>query len=171
MKKRFNIILIPISKGAEVAAIAKKLYSISAGYKAGEGSLPHVTLCQFYADREDINPIWKGICETSINKTIDLKFESISCLNVIGYNWVSLVPNNLDELMKMHLTVTSFIDKPIGKCFEKFDAHMTLINTLMDDYKGVVAEVLPEVFFQDTFKLAVGESDEVGRLENILYKI
>jgi hypothetical protein len=61
MIKKYNLALIPTSKKDEITIFAKKLSYLADNYLIGEGSLPHVTLCQFNAEESDIRSIWEKV--------------------------------------------------------------------------------------------------------------
>jgi 2'-5' RNA ligase len=168
MKNRYNIALLPISKGDEFVNFAKNLYGIAGEYKLGDASYPHVTLCQFTAEESEVEAIWKKVCESPIEQSIELTLKDFSCITIDNSNWVSLLPDNLDELMKMHCAVANLIESRVGRCFEKYDAHMTLINTTQKNYKDMVLS-LPYVPIQDVFILSLGRSDEIGQFKKVIY--
>jgi 2'-5' RNA ligase len=168
MKKRYNIALLPISKSNEFISFAKNLYNIADEYRLGDNSLPHLTLCQFMAAESDVEDIWKKVCETLIDHSIELTLKDFSCLTIDNSSWVSLLPDNTEKLMKMHCSVASLIGDPIGRCFEKYDAHLTLINTKQKNYNNIVLS-FPCVPIRDVFKLSLGTSDEIGQYKKILY--
>lgn len=47
MPKKYNLALIPVSKGVEAVRFAKKFAGLADKYLLGDNSLPHVTIYQF----------------------------------------------------------------------------------------------------------------------------
>ncbi len=60
MLKKYNIALIPIKNSRQFVnyAIALSRNILSATYLLGEKSLPHVSLCHFETDENNIETIW-----------------------------------------------------------------------------------------------------------------
>jgi 2'-5' RNA ligase len=168
VKNRYNIALIPISKADEFINFTQNLATIADRYKVSPTSLPHVTLCQFMAEDSEVEALWERVCESSVQQSIVLTLNDFSCITIDNSSWVSLLPDNLEILMKMHCTVANLIEGRIGRCFDKFDAHMTLISTNQEDYKDKVLS-LPYVPIQDDFILSLGKSDDIGQFKELIY--
>jgi len=168
MKKKYNLALTPTCKGYEAVKLANKLAHIADNYLLGEKSLPHVTLYQFQAEENDIDSIWKKVCGTWEEKPINLIFNKFSC---ITFNddifWVSLLPDNLDVLNKMHVFIANILLLPVKKAF---DPHMTLINTKHKEYETEV-EKLSRSYepIEDNFLLSLGASDDIGQLTELIH--
>jgi len=169
MEKKYNLALIPLSKSDEVIALAKKLAAFAGQYLLGEKSLPHVTLYQFYIEENEIDQVWKQICMTWEEKSIELKLNKFSIkMSDEHAFWVSLLPNHGDDLYKMHVKIANSLQLPIK---DTFDPHMTLISSKNNvDKKEVewVADSYQPII--DTFILSLGSSDENGQLTEIIYR-
>lgn len=108
MKSRYNIALIPSSESDSVVKCAYFLSDIADSYLLGKHSLPHVTLCQFQANESDIESIWEKARNELSQTSIELTFEKFSCITFDKSTfWASLLPDNGDELMKMHSVIAS----------------------------------------------------------------
>lgn len=167
MAKKYNLALIPISKGNEAITLANKLSHIADKYLLGERSFPHVTLHQFQADEKDIDIIWKKVCEEWQQKSINLEFNKFSCVTFdSNIFWVSLLPVDCDVLHRMHGFIANFLSLPVKKTF---DPHMTLINTKDREYEKEVAKL--SSFYEpikDNFVLCLGISDDIGQLTEVI---
>src|SRR5690348_12158037 len=134
MKRKYNFALIPQTKSDEVVSIARKFSAISDKYLLGENSNPHVTLYQFELEENEEDSIWARVSEAWKEKPLTLAFNKMSCItfdNVIY--WVSLLPDQIAILHKMHSNVAGMIALPVKK---SFDPHMTLINSKNKDYEN-----------------------------------
>lgn len=166
MLKKYNVALIPTSKRQDIIKLAQIFSDISGLYQLAEASLPHVTLCQFRAEENEIDSIWQKVCKMLPESSIDLEFKDFSCIALKNNFWVSLMPNQRTVLLEMHKIVTSAIKQPIN---ELYDPHMTLINTIDGEYKKKVRQIKKSYTpIYDTFILSVGESDEVGQFIKLL---
>ncbi len=169
MKGKYNLALIPQTKADEVVSFARKFSTIADKYLLGENSNPHVTLYQFEVEEEDEEAIWARVSETWKEKPLTLTFNKMSCNtfdNVIY--WVSLLPDQIAILHKMHGNVAGMIELPVKK---SFDPHMTLINSKNKDYENEVQRLCSSCYtMTDTFVLCFGRSDDVGQLTEILYR-
>jgi 2'-5' RNA ligase len=164
---KYNLALTPISHGDEVVKCANQFSSMANTYLLGENSLPHVTLYQFEASERLIEDIWKRVNESWKKDLIELKFEEFSCISFDNeIFWTSLLPNNRENLFKMHALIAELLGKPIKS---NFDPHMTLFNTKNSDYKNDV-ELIKSTYkpISDTFVLSLGHSDDVGQLSKII---
>lgn len=166
---KYNFALIPNTKSDEVIMFANKFSNISDKYLLGQCSLPHVTLYQFEIDECKVDYLWKLACKTLEEKTMNLEFDKFSCLTFDNkVYWVSLLPNDCEELHKMHAIIAEIINKPINK---KFDPHMTLINTKNKDYEREVERLLSSYTqIADQFTLSLGKSDDIGQLTEIIHR-
>lgn len=169
MLKKFNLALIPTSKNAEAVSLAAQFSSLSDNYLLGEKSLPHVTLYQFQAEEKEIESIWRNVCNAWDVIEINLIFDKFSCITLdSNIFWVSLLPNKIDTLNKLHSKLADILNLPIKKTY---DPHMTLINTKNKEYEKEVAKIsLSYVPIKDTFVLSLGASDEIGQLTEIIYR-
>lgn len=169
MKKKYNLALIPTSKGNEVITLAKKLSAIADMYILSEKSLPHVTLYQFQIEEKEVDEIWKNICRVWQEKQIDLMFDQFSCMTFDNcIFWASLLPNHCEVLHKMHIDIAHVLRLPVNK---SFDPHMTLISSRTNEYEKEVALISDSYKpISDTFILSLGVSDDIGQLTEIIYR-
>jgi hypothetical protein len=168
MKTRFNIALIPITKSAEFIQCAKNFYGIATTYKLGVDSLPHVTICQFMAEENDVAAIWETICDSSALQSILLNFNAYSFFSSEAKSWISLLPDHLDALVETHFIAANLIETRIGRCFKSYDPHMTLVSTQEKNFKAIAMahKIRP---IQDLFVLSLGKADELGQYQKVLY--
>jgi 2'-5' RNA ligase len=168
MKNRYNLALMPMTISEDVVRLSHAFSDIADKYVLGEKSLPHVTLCQFEAEEDEIDSIWKKVCEKWREEPIDLVFEKFSCLTFDNQvYWVSLLPNNTDALHDMHRRIAGIINQPIKK---SFDPHMTLINTKNKEYDAKVDKYSRSYKpLRDMFLLKLGRCDDVGQFTEVIY--
>ncbi len=170
MLNRYNIALIPLTQGVRIIKLAKKFAGISESYLLGNKSFSHVTLCQFMQTESALEELWKKVSNALKPHFIELEFREFSFFENPHVYWISLKPDKIEVLKKMHSTVAKIIRKPLGRSFKMYDAHMTLVNTVHKDFlslaKAVEKNYIP---IKDTFYLALGKSDEVGQFKEIIY--
>jgi 2'-5' RNA ligase len=162
MKSRYNIALIPITKSEKFVDLAKNFYPIAGKYKLGTDSHPHITLCQFMATEGEAKSFWEKVCDSSIEHTIKLSLIGIESCTTDSTNWIFLRPDRLTHLMKMHCIVADIIDTRIGRCFEEYDAHMTLVNTDKENYEdAVISQQFQPI--EDEFQISLAATDDLGQ--------
>lgn len=166
---RYNLALIPVSQSKEIIGLVKKFSHLADKYLLDENSLPHVTLYQFEANKNEIDGLWQQISKIWKEYPIDLKFKEFSCLTFDNSTyWVSLLPDNCDKLHKMHLFIADAMNLSANKFF---DPHMTLISTKNSEYEKEVEKIWQSyVPILDSFILALGKSDDIGQFIEIVYK-
>lgn len=166
--KKYNLSLMPMTINDEVVKLSHVFSDFADKYVLGEKSLPHVTLCQFEADDDEIDSIWKKVCEKWGEEPIELMFEEFSCLTFDNQvYWVSLLPNNVDIMHDMHGKIANIINQPIKK---SFDPHMTLINSKNKEYEMQVDKYSSSYkSIRDKFILKLGRCDDVGQFTEIIY--
>jgi 2'-5' RNA ligase len=166
---KYNLALMPVSKDDEIIMHANQLSKLADKYLLGKESLPHVTLYQFEAEEKEVENIWKKVKMSWQGGLIELEFKEFSCISFDDIIfWVSLLPNNCENLHKLHGLIASALDKPIKK---NFDPHMTLINTKNKDYEKDV-DTIKKSFkpISDAFVLSLGSSDALGQLTSVIFK-
>ncbi|MDR3491687.1 MAG: hypothetical protein P4M12_06540 [Gammaproteobacteria bacterium] len=167
---RYNIALIPQTQSAAIIKLAQNFSDISESYLLGADSLPHVTLCQFMQNDSDVKLTWLNVLEVLKTHVIELEFPELNIFINPNLFWVSLKPNKIDILKKMHKQAASVIKKPLGRCFKFYDAHMSLTNTLDKNFQEHVKAVEKKYKpIKDNFILALGQSDEEGQLKKIIH--
>lgn len=162
MIKKFNIALLPLTKCIYFTSFSQKFSMHNIVYQLGPHSLPHVTLGQFYATEIQLEEFWSNICIKINFDYICLNFSRFSCKTFDDKQfWISLIPNNLMLLKKLHSKILPFIDNPNIKIF---DPHLTLIGTLDKAYKEK-GQIPINSFhpISDTFDLSIGECDRIGQ--------
>lgn len=170
MKKRYNIALIPFTRRQAFIELSHCFSTIADSYLLGEKSLPHVTLCQFETDESELDTIWKSVFALMPNASLQLTFSEFSCVTKLSLNWISLLPDKIDILKKMHSEIASIIKTPLNKSFKEYDPHMTLINSKDPSYQKAI-EKISYAPLTDKFTIALGRSDEMGQLTEVLYRL
>jgi hypothetical protein len=173
---RYNIALIPANNPDQFILCAQTLSNTAPAdkYLIGRGaSIPHVSLCHFDSDSDQIEPIWQQVQALAI-PTLPLTFDhhlskafsgNPKYANIV---WVSLIPDKKAELKNLHLIIADIIKVPLNSAFEHYDPHMTLFNSRA---KVACAQfnnhphIVPA--FEDDFVIVLGATDEVGQLIDI----
>ncbi len=167
MKNKYNLVYVPLNKNAEIIAIAQQFAGYADQYLLGKQALPHVTLCQFEAMEQDLESIWSRAGTMIHAKFISLRFDTISILDKHNYHWVSLMPDQRDELFNLHyeaLKVLEISDKVW------FDPHMTLFNSVNDKFADAVNNFTKSFSgLEDKFALALGKSGFAGQFKEIIF--
>lgn len=167
MIKKYNLALIPFTKSHRVIEIAQQFANIADLYLLGKKSFPHVTLYHFYYEENEIETLWMRVLKTWEKQPIVLSFPHFNYQMFKNIYWISLMPDHVEELHNMHGMIANLLNLPIK---DTFDPHMTLINTYNSDYaEEIKAAQSAYSIITDNFYLALGESDNIGQLTNILF--
>jgi 2'-5' RNA ligase len=169
MIKRSNIALIPTQANQQIIDCASHFTEIANNYLLGKQSLPHVTLYQLNGNDHDIPDIIKKLSAIQTIKSIDLSFETFSCISFDQkVHWASLMPDKIAVLMQWHKQIAECMNQPIKPTY---DPHMTLMNTKQHDYELLVDAVkLQYKAIKDKFILSIGESDEIGQYLKVIHR-
>ena len=178
MLKGYNLAFMPIHHSKNFIQLAHDMAKNVklGGYLLGPESLPHVSICHFIMDETHIEEIWAQIQRLAI-PLLSLKFSKIRTKIYLPDSYcdvtqcgVSLIPNNLDILTKVHLTIVEIIENPLNASFFNYDPHLTLFNSYdidgcqhfnyMDDIHSPL---------EDDFVIALGSMDRIGQVKNILF--
>ncbi|OGV41310.1 MAG: hypothetical protein A3F46_03975 [Legionellales bacterium RIFCSPHIGHO2_12_FULL_42_9] len=175
---KFNIALVPIETHRDqFINYATDLSSIKAAeYLLGEGSIPHVSLCQFEAEETEIINVVQKMKALSL-LPIQLTFSTQRCKTYPTHplwgkwSWISLISDQLDQLKSLHLQVAQIV-KPINASFDDYDPHMTLFNSCNKEQSSKLNQS-PQLKAALTgeFEIILGELDDVGQVVTILYHL
>lgn len=162
---KYNLAFIPKLKSKEFISLTEQYTDFHHNYILGKNSIPHVTVCQFYCEVEHLEVLCKRICIELPDKKIDLLFKTVSHLTFDGrIYWLSLLPENTEQLHRIFNTVSKFI---VPLRMDAYDPHLTLFN-----YSSSVINLSQflntQINISDEFELAVGRSDDVGQLMNVI---
>jgi 2'-5' RNA ligase len=166
MNKKYGVVFIPRAKSGDFISLADNNKSSVVSYCLGEGSAPHVTICQFFYDAERIYDLWEMLSNQLEQLQMTLTFKTYSNVTFGGdIHWVSLLPEEGKELKNLFSIISAYV-KPIRS--DQYDPHLTLFNykSLAKDALGLVENIN----ISDEFDLILGEFDEVGQLVRILRK-
>ncbi len=177
-KMKYNIALIPINDRDQFINHADNLSQTAPGDRyhiGGETSIPHVSLCHFECDPDNIDNVWEQVQKLDI-PSLHLTFAENRSRTYpnnpkdAGVSWVSLMPDNLDKLKELHLQVADIIKRPLNGAFDNYDPHMTLFNSKSDDacleFNRNPRLIMP---LEDDFTVALGIIDDVGQINEIIY--
>lgn len=168
--KKYNLALLPIDKSEDFVFLSKKFSSAETKYQLGKNSHPHVTLCQFFMEENQIDFIWEKICNSLEKNALDLEFKSFSCITFDNSTfWISLLPTDVSILHEMQAEILSILNLSNKK---PYDPHLTLISTSDASYKIKAEPFIKEYLtISDKFILSLGECDEIGQFISIAKKI
>lgn len=172
MKNRYNIALLPDSQSDQITLYAHSFSALSHSYLLGQYSLPHVTLCQFLAEKEEALHTWNQVIHALKNPQLSLSFEELSSISFDNcLFWISLLPKETPCLIQMHTEVIRFIQHPVSRIGQAYDPHMTLCNTQDHHYPAAIAR-LKKMYqpISDRFTLALGETDQAGQFLKVIQK-
>ena len=164
--KRFNIAYVPKHNSKKFIELSERFHLKSHNYNLGKNSLPHITICQFIIDENEISQIWNEVCSKMGKYSITLIF---SCFSNIFFDeklfWLSIIPDLNQQLIDT-FNIVSKIVKPIRN--EAFDPHLTLFNYFPDNL-NINFPIEENIKIEEEFELILGESDNAGQLKNIIF--
>ena len=178
MLKGCNLAFLPQYNSKQFIQLANNTsIGIERGrYRLGAASLPHVSICHFILEEAHIESIWKQVQALAI-PPVSLTFstrkakiyppDSYCDVTQCG---ISLIPNNRDVLIKIHLQIANIIQKPLNAAFAHYDPHLTLFNShdieVCDRLNQAPALHSP---LKDTFVIALGGIDRIGQITHVLF--
>ncbi|CEG57404.1 2'-5' RNA ligase family protein [Legionella fallonii] len=176
MVQGYNIAYIPSRNQEHFIQVAQELAATAhpETYCLGPSSFPHISLCHFVMDSESIEGIWRQISNLSL-PPLTLSFATRRSKSYAnhprwgGVCWISLMPDHLDELTRIHLEIAAIIKKPLNAAFKDYDPHLTLFNSCNEkacELFNKSPQVLPPL--NEQFVVALGLLDEVGQITKIL---
>lgn len=164
--KRFNIAYVPKYNSKKFINMSESFHPESYNYNLGESSLPHITICQFIADENEIGQVWNEVCSKISEYGITLIF---NCFSNISFDeklfWLSIIPDFNQQLIDT-FDIVSKIVKPIRN--DAFDPHLTLFNYFPDKL-SINFLLEKSINIEEEFELILGESDNAGQLKNIIF--
>lgn len=179
MIKKYNIAFVPTENSSQfidyAIELSKRLFF--ATYLLGEKSLPHVSVCHFETEENNVESIWQEIIALNL-APMKLIFDNQRSKSYPGHlkwggvSWVSLVSNHLDVLKSIHLKVAAIIKEPLNASFAQYDPHLTLFNCY-NEAECLVFNQNPrlEKSMVDNFVIALGPLDDNGQLLEIIKQL
>lgn len=179
MVKYYNIALIPVHDRDKFIRYAKKLSCFAPAdtyHISEEASIPHISLCHFIAEPEQIDAIWQQVQNLDwpkLHMTFDRHRSKSYPANPDRTDmcWVSLVPDHLEQLKERHLKIAEMIKRPLNAAFEQYDPHMTLFNS-----RALIAcaefnsQPQATASLSDNFTIALGFIDAIGQITQLIYQ-
>src|SRR5258708_30866165 len=108
--KKFNIAFIPKNNTKQFISLIEKEKKYSNSYCIGIKSIPHVTICQFYFDPENVDSVWDKICNNLEDTSIYLSFRRYSNISFDNkLYWLSLLPEEYKDLNEIFRKVTRYL--------------------------------------------------------------
>lgn len=170
----YNIALIPKDHTAEYVKLAKPFEKF-ADYLLGGKSNPHITLAQFYLDdSHDVGEIWMQVQKKS-NYTKDMLPVRLNKTHVKQEGdiiWLALLLD-ADANPACHALHNEIADllqsndiECLNACRDKYAPHMTLART--KDLSKIEVFSNYKIDIQDNYYLALGKSDNIGQLVEVL---
>lgn len=160
---KFNIAYVPKFKTKCFIKLTEDFNLSAHSYCLGKHSLPHVTICQFFAEERQVREVWRTICSVIDDGEISLCFKKLSHLSFDEtIFWLSLLPEYNKKLIDTFNVVSGIVESIRT---DEYDPHLTLCNY----HKDSMEPYFFEQEMQDNFELALGESDDAGQLVRIIY--
>ncbi|MBV8801780.1 MAG: hypothetical protein JO131_02210 [Gammaproteobacteria bacterium] len=166
---KYNFALVPIGQGEQFVEYATQLsYLIGSigQYCLKPNIIPHVTLCQFDSDEDELDMLWKKFNKLEHPNTIKLIFNKVKNTINAGKNWFSLIPNEVLALKFMHKNSLKIIKEPKNLYGDNYDPNLTLLNSL-DLQKSDDAYKI-NVPLTAIFCIAITNRDEAGQAFKII---
>ena len=76
--KRFNIAYVPKHNSKKFIELSESFHPKFHNYNLGKNSLPHITICQFIIDENEISQIWNEVCAKMGEYSVTLIFSCFS---------------------------------------------------------------------------------------------
>lgn len=171
IEKRYNIALIPQRNFEAYVEIANAHFRKNAeGYLLGPYSIPHITMCQFITTSSTLPHIHRELEKAHKNPPIHLTGLRFSNKHASSLWGVSLSVQRSPELLRLLDHVVNILYqhtlKPLNHVGELYTPHLTLarVNTIQLNHFS------KDIFKEDIFRLALGESDDLGQLTKIIHQ-
>ncbi|MBS0185195.1 MAG: hypothetical protein JSS34_02415 [Proteobacteria bacterium] len=167
--KRYNIALLALEKAPYIQE-AQKLFSKNyKNYILGDESLPHITLCQFYAEDGALEGILKDVKKIKAWPSVNFTGISFQKEKNTPFWWAELsvlceasllnFQSHIMSLLKQYKTV------PLNLPENLYRPHLTLARVTSLKIKAIHEDLLT----QRPFTLALGESDFFGQFVKTRY--
>lgn len=178
MLQRYNLAFMPLHHSRKFIQLAHDTaLEIKPGhYLLGPTSLPHVSVCHFIIEETSVERIWEQVQALAVPRlsltfsTQKIKIYPPDSYCDITQCGMSLIPNNRDTLMSIHLQITNIIQKPLNAAFSDYDPHLTLFNSYdiegCNHFKSTPDLQTP---IKDTFAIALGIIDHIGQVTHVLF--
>lgn len=167
--KRYNIALLALEKEPYIQE-AKRLFSkVHDNYLLGDGSFPHVTLCQFYADDLTLEAVLRDLQE--IKRWPFPTFTGISFQKEKDTSrwWAALSVLREEPLLHLRKNMTSLLSShkivPLNPSETSYLPHLTLARISSQEIRPFDDTLLT----QRPFALALGEADFFGQFVRTRY--
>lgn len=165
---RYCVALLPIKNADAFIALSQQI-SLEKDYKLGLNSIPHVTIAQFWFEKNKLEKLWETVIASIKVTPVNLTFKKFSCLTFDNSNyWISLLPTKIEELHRLHNHLNSIINIDLPR---PYDPHLTLLSTKDTNYKEKAQPILNKnISISADFIIAIGHCDELGQFTNILFQ-
>jgi 2'-5' RNA ligase len=135
-------------------------------YYLNKDKLPHVTIAQFEMDEKDLDDLCKKLSQLKLPSTLSLSYNDMQSSHHDALRWYSLMPNELKLLHDIHQKVLNVIAHPTNRHGDKYDPHLTLMNS-RDITKPVAKINLPHPL-SGQFTLMITDRDDVGQAMRVV---
>ena len=177
MLHKYNLAFIPSKNPEQFIQYAAKLSQAAPSdkYLLGVASFPHVSLCHFEIESNQIEDIWKRVCALELPE-LHLTFDEKRSKSYTSHPqwdnvcWVSLIPDNIVTLTEIHLEIAKIIKTPLNAAFSEYDPHLTLFNSHAETACALLNhERRLDPPLEEKFSIALGLIDSVGQVTKILF--
>ena len=126
MLHKYNLAFIPSKNPEQFIQYAAKLSQAAPSdkYLLGVASFPHVSLCHFEIESNQIEDIWKRVCALELPE-LHLTFDEKRSKSYTSHPqwdnvcWVSLIPDNIVTLTEIHLEIAKIINSYAYLCLQR----------------------------------------------------
>ncbi|MGN6670898.1 MAG: 2'-5' RNA ligase family protein [Candidatus Nucleicultricaceae bacterium] len=171
MQQRYNFALLSTGHPERYITAAEHHFQhLADGYLLGSESLPHITLAQFRADPEVLPALITALA--LVPHIIPIHLSGLGFSNKADTPlWgASLTVARSSNLLTLHQTVVHILAQhtlsPLNATGDLYRPHLTLARIHRLD----VHDFKKDIFEGDTFRLALGLSDELGQFKRVLHQ-
>lgn len=181
MTKRYNIVLLPSFKHSnEFINYAASFSSIANQYILGKKSLPHITVCQFEIEKNDIKKVHEinqQLMQITIQKRIFPEFTSLNFVSLegefSGMLAVDLGIKRNEPIMLLHQKVTALLESlgftVLNAKGDLYRPHLTL--TFLSYKNNLHSFIFPKKLMgpsKEPFSLCLGTADLNWQLTGLI---
>jgi 2'-5' RNA ligase len=161
---------LPQNIAPQALRLSSEFASLHDNYLLGQASYPHVTICQFYAEENQVQGLWEKAVGFFNEKSLYLSFKQATTFVINERLWVQLIPEPHARLQQLHNALAELIKEPLGLAREKYSPHLTLANIKKELQEKACAQVAAlRVSLADEFVLALGHCDANGQFTEVFY--
>jgi len=169
---KYIIALLPAKEPENYVRVAQDHFSkIAQGCILSKTSLPHITISQYFGDKETLPPIIEGL--KKLRGDPKVQFTGLSFIkyqNQPHFWWAELSVARNPDLIQLHHSVVQLLQdhkmNPLNESGELYRPHLTLARVNQASCYDFPSDILKE----GQFELTLGETDGLGQFVKGLQK-